>query len=134
MATPFINSAAIENVLSQGLEDTADTLFDAYIEAIESPVYKWPNLTIRASGELAGTVRNIVDLGNFRNSQQYELINPFLAEFSWGGGEVDYAPQVFFGFTTESGSVYPARNPVKEAHKTIDPTELFGENLRRLAA
>lgn len=134
MATPLIDQAAINNVLAQGLEATADTLFDAYIEAIESPVYKWPNTTIRESGEIAGTIRNIVDLGNFRNSQQYELIDPLLAEFTWGGGRVHYAPQVFFGFTTAAGNTYPGRNPVIEAHKSINPTEVFAANLRRLAA
>lgn len=134
MATAFINSAAIYDVLIKGLQDTARELDQAYTTAIESPRYGWPNDTQRRSGELAGTTRNIVDLGKFRDSQELEFIDPFLAQFSWGGGEVTYAPQIFFGYTTTAGNEFPARNPVVEAHKITDPTELFGESVRRYAA
>ena len=134
MATVFVNSAAIANVLIKGLQDTVRDLDSAYQTAIESPRYGWPGTTLRRSGEQAGTTRNIVDQGDFRDSQAYEFINPFLAEFSWGGGGVNYAPQIFFGYTTRAGNTFPARNPADEAHKLVDPTELFAENVRRYAA
>ena len=134
MAIVQLNYANIYNALISGLKDTARDLDQAYTTAIESPRYGWPGSTQRASGELAGTTRNIVDLGRFRDSQQLQFINPFLAEFSWGGGAVNYAPQIFFGYTTSRGNEFPARNPVQEAHKITDPTELFGENVRRYAA
>ncbi|MEM9264507.1 MAG: hypothetical protein AAGA46_03190 [Cyanobacteria bacterium P01_F01_bin.13] len=124
----------IERVLTEGLKSTVDTLDTGYTTAIESPRYGWPGNTLRRSGELAGTTRNIVDQGAFRDSQEYRFINPFLAEFSWGGGAVDYAPQIFFGFTTRAGNSYPSRNPVAETHKITDPTGLFADNVRRFAA
>ena len=133
MATVLINQPAIYNALISGLQDTVRELDQAYTTAIESPRYGWPGETLRRSGERAGTTRNIVDLGAFRDSQEYRFINPFLAEFSWGGGSVDYAPQIFFGYTTTAGNSFPARNPVAEAHKITDPTELFGDSVRRYA-
>ncbi len=134
MAIPQINSAAIYSALTSGLQETVRDLDSAYQTAIESPRYGWPGETIRRSGERAGTTRNIVDQGAFRDSQEFEFINPFLAEFSWGGGGVNYAPQIFFGYTTTKGNEFPARNPVEEAHKITNPVELFGENMRRIAA
>ncbi|MEO1390223.1 MAG: hypothetical protein AAFV85_23060 [Cyanobacteria bacterium J06634_6] len=131
MATVTINSTAIANVLIKGLQETVRDLDSAYTTAIEAPRYGWPGETIRRSGERAGTVRNIVDLGAFRDSQEYEFINPFLAEFSW---DVSYAAQIFFGYTTSQGNEFPARNPVEAAHSIVDPTELFAENVRRFAA
>lgn len=134
MAIVTTNRSAIEQPLIRGLQDTVRDLGSAYTTAIESPRYRWPGRTLRKSGEVAGTTRNIVDEGNFRDSQQVEFINPFLAKFSWGGNGVDYAPQIFFGFTTRAGNTYPARNPVEEAHKITDPVALFAENVRRYAA
>lgn len=134
MATVQVFQRNIERVLTEGLKSTADQLDTGYTTAIESPRYGWPGDTVRRSGERAGTTRNIVDLGKFRDSQEYRFINPFLAEFSWGGGDVDYAPQIFFGYTTQSGNSYPARNPVAETHRLIDPTGLFADNVRRFAA
>lgn len=130
MASVTIFKQNIERALTNGLQDTVRDLNSAYITAIESPRYGWPGSTARRSGELAGTTRNIVDLGRFRDSQDVEFINPFLAEFSWN---VPYAPQIFFGYTTRAGNTFPARNPVEEAHKITNPTELFGESVRRYA-
>ena len=131
MATVTINRAAIDRVLTNGLQDTVRDLDSAYQTAIESPRYAWPGITRRQSGETAGTTRNIVDRGNFRDYQQVQFINPFLAEFSWN---TPYAPQIFFGYTTRAGNSFPPRNPVEEAHKVIDPTALFAESVRRYAS
>ena len=134
MAIVSVNFSAISGVLANGLQDTVRDLDSAYQTAIESPQYRWPGTTLRRSGELAGTTRNIVDQGSFRDSQEVQFVNPLLAEFSWGGRAVNYASQIFFGYTTRSGNSYPPRNPVKEAHKLTDPTEQFAENVRRYAA
>ena len=130
MATVTIFQRNIERALTNGLRDTVDQLDGAYTTAIESPRYGWPNETLRRSGERAGTTRNIVDLGAFRDSQEHVFINPFLAEFSWN---VPYAASIFFGYTTRAGNSFPPRNPVEEAHRIVDPTELFAANVRRFA-
>lgn len=131
MAIPSVNPSVIYSVLTRGLQETAQQLDQAYTTAIESPRYGWPGETIRRSGEVAGTTRNIVDQGEFRDSQEYEFINPFLVEYRWNA---PYSAQIFFGYTTSRGNEFPARNPVEEAHKITPPTELFGENVRRIAA
>lgn len=133
MARVIINTSAIVSPLIAGLRDTVRDLDSAYQTAIESPRYGWPGTTQRKSGELAGSLRNIVDLGNFRDSQDVAFINPFLVQFSWGGGGVNYAPQIFFGYTTRAGNVFPARNPVEAAHSIEHPYEMFAENVRRYA-
>lgn len=134
MATVTINRTAIDRALLNGLQDTVRDLDSAYTTAIESPRYAWPSGTLRRSGERAGTTRNIVDLGGFRDSQEFQFINPFLAEFSWGGGRINYAPQIFFGYTTRSGNAFPPRNPVEEAHKLTPPVQLFADSVRRYAS
>lgn len=131
MATVVIFQQNIDRALTEGLRATVDQLDSAYTTAIESPRYGWPGDTLRSSGELAGTTRNIVDQGRFRDSQEVQFINPFLTEFSWN---VSYAAPIFFGFTTRSGNTFPPRNPVQEAHRITDPTELFADNVRRFAA
>lgn len=131
MAEVIIFKRNIDRVLTAGLKGTVDQLDGAYTTAIESRRYDWPGQTLRKSGELAGTRRNIVDLGRFRDSQEVDFINPFLAEFSWN---TPYSAQIFFGYTTRAGNTFPARNPVEEAHRITDPTGLFADNVRRFAA
>ena len=123
----MINRAILEQAIGAALRNTVDELDKAYTVAIETPIYNWPGSTLRQSGEIAGTTRNAVDLGEFRDSQAYSPLNPLLWEFSW---DAPHSVSVFFGFTTESGNVYPPRNPVTEAHELIDPTELFAAYLR----
>ena len=130
MAIVFINEAAINSALTNGLRETVRELDQAYTTAIESPRFGWPGITLRRSGELAGTTRNIVDTGQFRDSQEYEFINPFLARFSWN---TPYSAAIFFGFTTTAGNSFPARNPVEEAHQIMHPVEIFAENVMRFA-
>ncbi len=133
MAIVTIFKRNIENALISGLEDTVREFDALFLGAIQSLLYLWPNETVR-DNEIASSPRNIVDTGAFRDSQEFVYINPFLAEFSWGDAVVDYAPQVFFGFTTAGGIVYPARNPVQTTLDSVDATGLFATNVRRYAS
>lgn len=42
-------------------------------EAIESDIWDWPNRTLRVSGEIVDSPRNIVDTGRLRDSQDIEF-------------------------------------------------------------
>ena len=42
-------------------------------EAIESDVWVWPGSTLRVSGEVVDSPRNIVDTGRLRDSQDIEF-------------------------------------------------------------
>jgi hypothetical protein len=48
---------------------TATALFDGFEDAINDEIYVWPRLTKRSTGEIAGSPRDIVDTGAFRDSQ-----------------------------------------------------------------
>ena len=123
----MIDRAAIENAASRALTATIEDLDQFYTTAIEAPIYNWPGTTLRKSGELAGTTRNSVDLGDFRDSQTYRPLNPLLYELTW---DAPHSIEVFYGFTTEDGNVYPGRNPVEAAHRAVDPIELYAEYLK----
>lgn len=59
--------------VDKAFEDTALDLFGLFREAIEDPIWEWPRITHRRSGEVAGSPRNIVDLGNLRDSQRMRI-------------------------------------------------------------
>lgn len=47
----------------------AHILDGALKDAIEAPVYRWPRITRRSTGEVVTSPRNIVDTGELRDSQ-----------------------------------------------------------------
>ena len=56
--------------LDAAFKDTAITYNRAMQEAIASPVWNWPRRTLRRSGEIAGSPRNVVDQGDLLDSQK----------------------------------------------------------------
>ncbi len=54
----------------EALKETALVLNAKFTELISSNRWSYPRATKRSSGEVAGTMRNIVDLGGLRASQQ----------------------------------------------------------------
>lgn len=59
--------------IHQAWEMFASKMNTLFREQIESPVYDWYGTTVRRSGEIVDSPRNIVDLGNLRDSQRWEL-------------------------------------------------------------
>lgn len=45
----------------------------AFQDAIEAPIWFWPNDTVRSDGTIVGSPRDIVDTGMLRDSQTIEL-------------------------------------------------------------
>lgn len=60
--------------LEGAFKKTAALLGAEFTKAISSQLYSWPRDTVRATGELAGSPRNIVDRGGLRASQKLEFI------------------------------------------------------------
>lgn len=73
LADAFADSFKRTDSLSRAFEDTAQIYNRENQRAIASRVWSWPNKTRRASGELAGRRRDIVDLGNLLDSQRLEF-------------------------------------------------------------
>lgn len=53
----------------EALKQTAILLGAKFTEVISSPIWSYPRITKRKSKEVAGTMRNLVDLGGLRASQ-----------------------------------------------------------------
>jgi hypothetical protein len=123
-----INYAAIERGVSEAFGNFAKGQDAAYKAAIADNIFSWPNRTRRDNGELAGTTRNIVDSGEFRDSQSVQ-IDAFSAVYTW---DADHAAYIFYGYTTGSGDKRPPRNWIKASHRESDPTEAFGREMRRV--
>jgi hypothetical protein len=59
--------------LKKAFESTAIEFGGVCQDAITSPIWKWGNITIRKSGEVVGSPRNIVDTGGLRDSYKLEF-------------------------------------------------------------
>ncbi|MGL6342704.1 MAG: hypothetical protein ACRC80_26640 [Waterburya sp.] len=76
-------------------------------------------LTIRQNGEIVqGSFRNIVDLGNLRDSQKLE-IQQDKATITWDGKGETPVVDVFFGKRTDNDFI-PGRNWVEPTLQEID--------------
>jgi hypothetical protein len=126
LVNPAQTKAIIQRILEAALADTAGNLAARFRELIESPVFEWPGQTIRRSGEVAGSPRNIVDLGNLRDSQRTVKVNAAVFEFIWS---VQYAAYVYFGYTTLAGNSYPGRDWVSPVAR--EALGLFAAEVRK---
>jgi len=89
----------------------AEEDFQKEIQAVK---WGWPGITMRKSGEEAGTKRNIVDLGGLMRSQKRENIGEDRTVFVWtgadeNGSEKAYALEVHDGYVSKGGNRMPAR-------------------------
>lgn len=55
-------------------DNVAEQLGDAFKQSIEAEIYSWDNETKRKNGMIVGSPRDIVDIGDLRDSQTMELI------------------------------------------------------------
>lgn len=101
-----IDRTKIHTAVKLALADTVVTADLAFTKAIEKKQHDWPNKTLRQNGTLAGSPRDIVDLGNLRDSQSYSRVTDFSWQFTWG---VDYAALNHEGGVTERGKFHPSR-------------------------
>jgi hypothetical protein len=59
----------ITGSIDLAFREMATILNQQFRAAIESPIWDWPRVTQRQSGEIATSPRNTVDLGTLRDSQ-----------------------------------------------------------------
>jgi hypothetical protein len=99
---------------------------------IKSIRYGWPGPTLRQNGEIAGTIRDIVDTGAFLRSQRRRRINVTTIRFEWGGsGGVTYAGFIYQGIKERN---YPPRDWIKPALEAEPIAPFFAREWKRLAA
>jgi hypothetical protein len=120
-------SPRFDKAVGEALAATVAEFESALREAIESAVYFWPNQTIRSTGEVANSPRDIVDSGTFRDSQRATQISLRRWEISW---EVAYAVVILLGFQGVAGNSQPGRDWIGYALSNIDLAKVFSEELR----
>ncbi|MEL7494648.1 MAG: hypothetical protein AAGJ95_11895 [Cyanobacteria bacterium J06554_11] len=128
MATLRINRAKIDSLLGQALKVAIADLDASFTAVIESSLFAWPNFTNRVNGQTVGSPRDIVDTGEFRDSQSYTAINPLLYRFVWA---IEYALVILYGYTTRAGNTYAARDWIAETLKQVSFEEIFADAARR---
>lgn len=130
MASVTIDYNAIERGLSASLNKFAQGQDAAYKATIADVIYPWPNRTKRKNGETAGSPRNIVDKGAFRNSQSYS-IQGLRAVWIW---DIDYAVFIFFGYSVagEFGVAVTGRDWIAASHQQSDPLEALAGACRNV--
>jgi hypothetical protein len=100
----IINTRSIMNAIETAWQQEVADIDAAMELAITEDLYKWDKRTMRSTGEVAGSPRNIVDTGALRDSQSVVPIGSLEVEFEWG---VDYAEDVHTGIRTEGGVTPP---------------------------
>jgi hypothetical protein len=87
-------------------------------EEIQTVQFDWPRKTRRRNGTVVGSPRDIVDTGNFLRSQRRNFDGRTTLTFTWDAKSDDgymYAGGILTGYTTNRGTVVPARNWIKPA-------------------
>ena len=73
LANTFADSFRRSDDLQRAFRDTAQTYNREMQKAIASRIWDWPRRTVRKSGEVVGSPRDIVDTGNLLDSQKLEF-------------------------------------------------------------
>jgi hypothetical protein len=126
IVNPSATKQAIQRILERALADYCEELALQFRQLIESPIFDWPNTTRRRNGQVVRSPRDIVDRGDFRDSQRLEYPNPALARFVW---DIRYAIYVFYGWTTVSGTTLPGRDFISPAIEDFE--KAFAEVVKR---
>ena len=121
-----IDTAKLDRAIAAAFEETAKELNDSFHQSIIDPKWKWDRVTVRRSGEVVSSPRNIVDLGTLRDSQDFKITaNKVL--YTWN---VPYSLYVQYGYTTRSGTVVAGRDWVEDGLSAIDLGKVFAKKLR----
>ena len=102
-----------------------DRQFTKEIQAVQ---WSWPGPTIRKSGRIATSPRDIVDTGDLMRSQQNRKINNFTWRWIW---DVEYSSVVHNGARLKGGGNYPARPWTQTALRVVKPDDFLSDIIRR---
>ena len=108
------NGDALEANLQVAWSDYVDALGRQFQVEIVTKQFDWPNPVRRgARGQFTESPPlNIVDTGQFRNSQRRYDVGPFRAYFVW---QCEYSAAILYGYRTQSGKRMPPRDWISPA-------------------
>lgn len=122
----------VGKALHEALKDTAKKLDAEFQDQITSVKWDWPRKTRRKNGRTVNSPRDIVDLGNLRDSQRDRQVSRYAIEWIW---DVDYSAIVHNGAVLKGGGEVPGREWTKEAEKEVKVenhfTDTFTDILER---
>ena len=115
----------VGKALHEALKDTAKKLDAEFQDQITTSKWNWPNDTLRKNKQfIPKGNRDIVDMGDLRDSQTHRQVNQFAIEWTWN---VDYSAIVHNGAALKGGGEYPAREWTKEAEKEVKVENHFSD-------
>lgn len=120
----------VQEPTERALKRAVDDLAEALSKQFTAVHWAWPAPTERHNGEVAGTLRDLVDSGALQRSQtRPERVSALHYRIRW---TEPYAAAVFLGavFKTRQGSL-PARNIAYGAFQTFNLAEHFAHHWRR---
>lgn len=127
----MLKTQLLEKAINRAFDKLCDYFEQELTRQIEEEKWEWPNKTLRESGELAGTIRNIIDSGDLRDSLKTYILSPTHRNFVYNS---EYADLVHNGgvVETQAGKKdYPARSWITTAVDEGDLREKFAEFLEK---
>jgi hypothetical protein len=129
----IIKHIDLDEAITFAFQSTAQEFADKNEEII-SNARQWSGdfgVTQRRSGQVVfGGYRNIVDLGNLRDSQNVSFLSPLKAQLTWDGNGNTPAALQYFGWTTRTGKRVPGRPWVREALRETDLPNVYIANFK----
>jgi hypothetical protein len=102
----LLNFNQIDTAIAESFQELIEEFAQEQVRQIEAIEWPWPRETVRSTGEVVNSPRNIVDTGALRDSLNIEWISPTEAIYHW---DVDYAIYVHQGAVLLNGTDLPAR-------------------------
>jgi hypothetical protein len=96
----------LETKIKQAFTQIVDDFKEDQIQELESEKWDWPRNTKRQNHQIVGSPRDIVDLGELKDSLAIEPITSTEVVYSY---PVEYAMIVHQGATLHTGTELPAR-------------------------
>lgn len=118
----------MKRAVGNALDEVVPVLDRQFTEEIQTVKWGWPNITQRKNGNEANYVRDIVDLGDLKRSQQNRRINDYHHRWVW---DVEYSSVVHNGATLKGGGKILDRPWTKTAEQVIKPGDFVSDIIRR---
>lgn len=130
MLDGIINWDILDSAIHRAFYRLVSKFEDLQIEQIEAIKWRWFGKTVRSSGTVVTSPRDILDTGQLKDSLEVSSVDKFAVKYEY---VQDYAGLVHQGFdgAGNSGSPksYPARPWVTTAYEENDLLEIFKQYL-----
>ena len=124
------NTTEILGAATQAFQETNELLGVEFQKRITDLVWPWPGKTVRKTGVVADSPRNIVDQGQLRDSYNNgRRITPTVFEHAW---DTEYAMAVHEGAVFKRGGTLPGRPWVRVTLREVDVADIYARLARAL--